>query len=590
MRQIVRGGRVLVALCACSLVCAYVVSSGFDASSAVAAASGDDGPGGTVSVGAGSGSSSGGSPGVPGSGGQGGGASPWTCTYTLLTLNNQTQAPGGPTPGAWYSVTCVDSTTGAETTQTEWIPNQATAGAPPVDPYSLALQAERSIVLPDPVIETDPVTSVVNFGDLAMDRSRSLARLPGHRVRRTRECDRLRSAHFGDLEHGRWRFDHLPRTGSAVPARHREQRPDDRLLVPLLDLVGRSTVHRRESQRRGLSCDGDDLLERVVVRTGRCGWGRPAITVHVLGRVPSCRASRESRHVPDDPGSFQSSTAHGIPPVCKRPAHVVVDMTSLLDRSADREAERGSAEPERLLPTRPRSRRQLLAAASAVVIVTSIAGFMSLYSSARRQQQVVVVTRTIEQGQIFNSTDLGQANASLSNGVQAIPVSLTATLSGKRAAVTVPAGSLLVPGDVTSAPAIPPGEAVVGIALKDGQYPSTGVQPGGQVMVVQTASPGSPLSVGTTSGSSSASNGSESTTGTGVLVPEAAVFDVTTPGANAGGTLSELVSVEVPTTLAAAVSTAAAADQVSLVLLPDVASGTNGATGGGATSNGGGSS
>jgi len=85
----------LVALCACSLVCAFVASSGLDVSSAVAAASGGDGPGGTVSVGAGSGSSSGGSPGVPGSGGQGGGASPWTCTYTLLTLNNQSQAPGG---------------------------------------------------------------------------------------------------------------------------------------------------------------------------------------------------------------------------------------------------------------------------------------------------------------------------------------------------------------------------------------------------------------------------------------------------------------------------------------------------------------
>jgi hypothetical protein len=153
----------LVALCACPLVCVFVASSGLDASSAVAAASGGDGPGGTVSVGAGSGGSSGGSPGVPGSGGQGGGASPWTCTYTLLTLNNQTQAPGGPTPGAWYSVTCVDSATGAETTQTEWIPNQATAGGPPVDPHSLALQAEKSIVLPDPVIETNPVTSVVNL-------------------------------------------------------------------------------------------------------------------------------------------------------------------------------------------------------------------------------------------------------------------------------------------------------------------------------------------------------------------------------------------------------------------------------------------
>ena len=109
-------------------------------------------------------------------------------------------------------------------------------------------------------------------------------------------------------------------------------------------------------------------------------------------------------------------------------------------------------------------------------------------------------------------------------------------------------------------------------------------------MVVQTASPGSPLSVGTRSGSGAASNAnSEATAVTGVLVPEAAVFDVTTPGANSGGTVSELVSVEVPTTLAAAVSTAAAADQVSLVLLPDVASGERSDGRWSATSTGGGS-
>jgi hypothetical protein len=161
--RIVEGGRMLAVLCACSLACACVAFLGLDVSKAFAAASGGDGPGGTVTVGAGSGSSSGGAPGAPGGAGQGGGASPWTCTYTLLTLNNQSQAPGGATPGAWYSVTCVDSSTGAETTQTEWIPDQATAGAPPVDPYSLALQAEKSIVLPDPVIGTNPATSIVNL-------------------------------------------------------------------------------------------------------------------------------------------------------------------------------------------------------------------------------------------------------------------------------------------------------------------------------------------------------------------------------------------------------------------------------------------
>jgi SAF domain len=257
-------------------------------------------------------------------------------------------------------------------------------------------------------------------------------------------------------------------------------------------------------------------------------------------------------------------------------------MTSLLDRGAARTEPRGSVGPEHLLPTRSRTKRPLLAAASAVVVVVSIAGFVSLYSSARREQEVVVVTRTIERGQPLLAADLGQASASLSGGVEAIPVSLAAALSGKRAAVTIPAGSLLVPADMTSAPAIPAGDAVVGIALKDGQYPSSDLQPGDEVMVVQTATPGSPLA--TTTGGGSSTQSDSAGAGTGVLVPQASVFDVTAPGADAGGTVSELVTVEVPSTLASAVSTAAAADQVSLVLLPGVG---NGPTTGGAGVNGG---
>ncbi len=252
---------------------------------------------------------------------------------------------------------------------------------------------------------------------------------------------------------------------------------------------------------------------------------------------------------------------------------MVGGMTSLLDRNSTVTGERSSLEPDRPLPTRPRSKRPLLAAASAAVVVVSIAAFMSLYSSARHQQQVLVVTQPVEKGEMLSAADLGEASANLSGGVEAIPVSLTASVSGKRAAVTIPAGSLLVPGDLTSASEIPQGEAVVGIALKDGQYPSTGLQPGDQVMVVQTASPGSPLPTVAGGGSSTPNDNSGATASSGVLVPQATVFAVATPGTNSGGSVSDLVSVEVPTTLAAAVSTASAADQASLVLLPDVGSG-----------------
>jgi hypothetical protein len=51
-------------------------------------------------------------------------------------------------------------------------------------------------------------------------------------------------------------------------------------------------------------------------------------------------------------------------------------------------------------------------------------------------------------------------------------------------------------------------------------------------------------------------------------VPQATVFDVGPPSANSSSGASLLVSVEVSTTLAAEVSNAASAGEVSLVLLP----------------------
>ena len=206
---------------------------------------------------------------------------------------------------------------------------------------------------------------------------------------------------------------------------------------------------------------------------------------------------------------------------------------------------------------------------SLVMVFSSIAVFASIYSSANRQTAVLISTVPIEQGQQLTGRDLGQVSISVSGGLNPIPVSDAASLSGKRAAVTIPAGSLLTAGDVTGAQPIVVGDAVVGIALKEGQLPSAGVEPGDEVMVVQTASVGSPLA--SPSGSNGSASGADASTG--VLVAETPVFDVEAPPASSGSSASQLVSVEVPSTSAAAVSTAAAADQISLVLLPPIPSG-----------------
>lgn len=171
MRWLMRNGTSWSAARCAAVAAVAAAVSVMHASPAFAGAAGSDGPGGTVTVGASDGVSSPGGPGggagAPG-GGSGGGAnggSPWVCIDTSLVLNDEGGfAPGGPTPGGWYSVTCIDDVTGAATTRTEWIPDQAAATAPAVDPHEVALQAERSLDLPVPSLFFNPSgSSVVNL-------------------------------------------------------------------------------------------------------------------------------------------------------------------------------------------------------------------------------------------------------------------------------------------------------------------------------------------------------------------------------------------------------------------------------------------
>ena len=243
-------------------------------------------------------------------------------------------------------------------------------------------------------------------------------------------------------------------------------------------------------------------------------------------------------------------------------------MTSVLDRAPAGASEPVASRTRPRLPTGRGSKRPVVLIASAFVVFASIAGFASLYASADRQQSVLVVTRTIQQGQAIVGNDLGQARVAVSGGVIPIPVDEAPQLRGRRAVSTIPAGSLLVAADLTSAPRLAPGDAVVGLSLKPGQLPSNGVGVGDQVMVVETGGPDAAVGGGA-SGSGAGGFG----TTTGVLVPQAAVFDTAVPSAQSGTGAAELVSIEVSANLAAAVSSAAVADQVSLVLLPSPSGG-----------------
>jgi hypothetical protein len=234
------------------------------------------------------------------------------------------------------------------------------------------------------------------------------------------------------------------------------------------------------------------------------------------------------------------------------------------------------------LPTPARVRRPVMAAISILMVIASVVAFVSIYTGENHRIAALTVVRTVYQGQSITASDLGVADASVSGGVSLVPSSSSNSVIGKRAAVELVPGSLLSSTDVSASRQIPAGDAVVGIALKDGQLPSSGIEPGDHVMVVHTESAGAPapptplvnsaspaaspgLSNGTNSGSGSPATQAVSD---GVLVSDSLVYDVEFPPASSSGGLAELVSIEVSSTLASAVSIAATAGQVSLVLLP----------------------
>lgn len=262
-------------------------------------------------------------------------------------------------------------------------------------------------------------------------------------------------------------------------------------------------------------------------------------------------------------------------------------MTTLLGRSGVSGSPSDPSGPggagARRLPAPVRVRRPMLAIGSVAVVIASVVIFVGIYSGATRQTSVVTVVRPVMQGQPITASALGVGSITVSGDIAPVPVAESALVLGKVAAVALVPGTLLTMADVSDAPVIKPGDAVVGVALKDGQLPAAGLVPGEQVMVVQTETPGTPVngvvSVGSPSSSSptptlSTGQGSAAAqASTGVLVPDALVHDVATPQPAASGSETELVSLEVSSTLAAQVSVAAAADQVSLVLLPQSAGG-----------------
>jgi hypothetical protein len=188
-----------------------------------------------------------------------------------------------------------------------------------------------------------------------------------------------------------------------------------------------------------------------------------------------------------------------------------------------------------------------------LLVVGCAVGFSSALLRAGGRQEVLVVARNVSAGHIISSSDVRTAQLSLAGSIASIPASEAAQIIGHPASAALASGTLLTESDVAPTLGPPKGHAVVGLALKPGQYP-VGLAPGERVLVVVNAGVSTSTDSSTTSDSSS------------VIAPmEGTVLEVESDPVDSSG--SFVVSIQLDEGNGAIVASAASAGNVALAIL-----------------------
>ncbi len=223
----------------------------------------------------------------------------------------------------------------------------------------------------------------------------------------------------------------------------------------------------------------------------------------------------------------------------------------------------------------PRPRLLLV---SVLVILASVSVLAAIYSHLDQRTSVLELARSLPAEGSITMRSLTVARVALPAGTAMVPARMERSVIGRRVSAAVGAGTLLAPYMLASSPSVPPGYALVGVALAPGALPADGVAPGQAVMVIETggSNPGMvitpPTSATGTSGGSQTSMGANGglsgSPGYAILDPAALVTQVGPAPEAQSSSASILVSLRVPDALAPVVSTAAVASRLSLALVP----------------------
>ena len=214
--------------------------------------------------------------------------------------------------------------------------------------------------------------------------------------------------------------------------------------------------------------------------------------------------------------------------------------------------------PQTLARLRPRARRIRipLAILGLLLVVACALGFGTILTQVGQQYQVLVLSHPLQVGDVISASDLGLATVSTgTSGIAFITAGNESTVIGRPAAVAMPAGAPLIAADLGSVPPLA-GQAVVAVLIKPGDAPPS-LAPGAAVWVVIT----------TPETQSTGLAPSANPAATAPAPVSATVTAVDTPSDSAI-TQGVIVSLSLPASDVQTVTTAAAAGNISLALVP----------------------
>ncbi len=120
------------------------------------------------------------------------------------------------------------------------------------------------------------------------------------------------------------------------------------------------------------------------------------------------------------------------------------------------------------------------------VIALCLGGLLSyvIYARLANETAVVTMARTVYRGEVIDAADLTTFTLQGNTIAQAVPARDVDALIGKRAAVDLVAGSVVVGSAVTDEPIPASGRAVVGLKLAPGRTPTSLLVPSAAVRLV----------------------------------------------------------------------------------------------------------